>query len=72
MWINMQYFKGGILVKIIPNENICDENNLTPQKQYEVLDIDNDMPGTPDEYYKIINDIGKEIWIDDWDCIEVR
>lgn len=59
-------------MKIIPNENICDENNLTPQKQYEVLDIDNDMPGTPDEYYKIINDIGKEIWIDDWDCIEVR
>lgn len=59
-------------MKIIPNENICDENNLTPQKQYEVLDVDNDMPGTPDEYYKITNDIGKEIWIDDWDCIEVR
>ena len=59
-------------MKIIPNESICNKENLTPKKEYEVLEIDDDMPGTPDEYYKIKNDAGKEIWIEDWDCKKVR
>ena len=58
--------------KIIVNDDICEKNNLTKDKEYEVLEIDDDMPGTPDEYYKIKNDIGKEIWIEDWDCMKVR
>ena len=57
--------------KIIVNDDICEKNNLTKDKEYEVLEIDDDMPVTPDEYYKIQNDIGKEIWIDDWDCKQI-
>ena len=56
-------------MKIIPNKNICGKN-LTPKKEYEVLEVDDDMPYTLDKYYKIKNDIGREIWIEDWDCIE--
>lgn len=58
-------------MKIILNKNICSKN-LTPKKEYEVLEIDDDMPSTLDEYYKIKNDVGKEIWIEDWDCMIVR
>lgn len=54
--------------KIVPSDEICIKNHLTKDKEYKVLETDNDDPMTPDEYYKIKNDLGLEIWVDDWDC----
>lgn len=53
---------------IKPHNNICKSKHLTENKEYEILDTDDDMPEIPDMHFKIRNDEGKEIWIDDWDC----
>lgn len=58
-------------MKIIPHDDICKQKNLIPQKEYEVLEIDDDMPAFPDLYFKVRNEEGKEVWISDWDCTEI-
>lgn len=58
-------------MKIIPNKNICIIKKLTPNTEYGVLEIDG-MPISPDLYFKIKNDIGEEVWVDDWDCTEIE
>lgn len=58
-------------MKIIPDDKICNSKKLTPNKEYEVLEIDDDMPLYPDLYFKIKNDNNQEIWVDDLDCTEI-
>lgn len=58
--------------KIVPTDNMCEEKHLTKDKEYEILEIEDNMPSTPDEYYKIENDIGEDVWIDDWDCKAIK
>lgn len=59
-------------MKIIPNEIICESLNLIPDKKYEVLDISNDFGECEvDLSFKVINEKGKEVWVEDWDCTEI-
>ncbi|MDF2804320.1 MAG: hypothetical protein K0S61_4225 [Anaerocolumna sp.] len=58
-------------MKIIPHDNICVNKGLTKGKEYDVVEWDDDSGCTPDEYFAVINDEGKKVWIDDWDCKQI-
>lgn len=59
-------------MKIKPFEYVCKEKKLFPFKEYEVLEITNEFGACEvDLSFKVLNENGKEVWVDDWDCNEI-
>lgn len=58
--------------KIKPYGKICEEKRLIYGKEYKVLSITNEFGECEvDLSFKVINEDGKEVWVDDWDCEEI-
>lgn len=59
-------------MKIKPHKSICEKYILIVGKEYEVLEISNLRGETPvDLSFKIKNELGEEVWVNDWDCEEI-
>lgn len=57
---------------LIPYECICKKFNLLIDKKYKVLDITNIFnESLMDLFFKIKNEDGEFVWIDNWSCEEV-
>lgn len=58
-------------MKILPNEYICRKKNLI-KKQYDVLEVSNSFEKCKIYLsFKILNETKEEVWVKDWDCIEI-
>lgn len=58
-------------IKIKPHSRICKSKKLFAEKEYKVLQVSNCMGESPvDLSFRIENELGEEIWVEDWDCVE--
>lgn len=59
-------------MKIIADKKACKDLNLIEGKEYEVLEISNEFGECEaDLSFKVKNESGKTVWVDDWDCTEL-
>lgn len=57
---------------IKPHGKVCESKNLIDGKAYKVLSITNEFGECEvDLSFKVINEYGEEVWVDDWDCEEI-
>ena len=59
-------------MKIKPDKKVCSEKMLFSHKEYDVIEISNTRGECEvDLSFKIANELGQDVWIDDWDCTEI-
>lgn len=59
-------------MRIKSYSHICKKNKLFAEKEYKVLQISNCMGESPvDLSFKIKDELGNEVWVEDWDCEEI-